>query len=240
LIDPESIATYFAKAFRSGDVTGMGAATYQALEGLAAGGHWALVGRKGDHAAGNGAAMRTAPLAFWLNPDIAVDRQIFRDVSRITHHHDEAYIGSLAIVVALRDAWHGKWQGGKGLVQSVAARLPDSKVRDRLRTLDNVESSQPFTDVAARFGNSGYVVDSVPLALFAAQQFHSSGDFKGWLRGIIEAGGDADTIASMAGQIAGCALGVKAIPRELIARLPDHANLESRIREFARRTLSTM
>jgi ADP-ribosylglycohydrolase len=55
---------------------------------------------------------------------------------------------------------------------------------------------------------------------------------------MIEAGGDADTIPSMAGQIAGCALGVKAIPRELIARLPDHAKLESPIREFARRTVN--
>jgi ADP-ribosylglycohydrolase len=237
-VDPETIAGYFAKAFRSGQITGMGAGTYQALEGLAAGGHWALVGRKGDHAAGNGAAMRTAPLAFWLNPEIPTDRRILRDVSRITHHNDEAYVGSLAIVLGVRDAWQGKWQGGTGLVRSVAARLPDSKVRDRLQALDNADSSKPFTDIAAQFGNSVYVVDSVPLALFAAQQCHSSCDFKAWLRGIIEAGGDADTIASMAGQIEGCALGARAIPRELVARLPDPANLETRIHKFARRTVN--
>jgi ADP-ribosylglycohydrolase len=102
--------------------------------------------------------MRTAPLAFWLNPEIPADRRIVRDVSRITHHNDEAYVGSLAIVLAVRDAWQGKWLGGTGLVRSVAARLPDSKVRDRLQALDNADSSKPFTDIAAQFGNSGYVV----------------------------------------------------------------------------------
>src|SRR5665213_3298616 len=66
-VDPECIAAEFAREFRAGMLTGLGASTYQALESLAAGGHWALVGRKGDQAAGNGAAMRIAPLAFCLD-----------------------------------------------------------------------------------------------------------------------------------------------------------------------------
>lgn len=47
-VDPSAIAEQFAIAFRAGCLIGLGASTYEALEGLAAGGHWALVGRKGD------------------------------------------------------------------------------------------------------------------------------------------------------------------------------------------------
>lgn len=52
--------------------------------------------------AGNGAAMRIAPLAFHVDPALAQDRQVIRDVCRITHHNDEAYVGALAIVGAVR------------------------------------------------------------------------------------------------------------------------------------------
>jgi ADP-ribosyl-[dinitrogen reductase] hydrolase len=103
-IDPARIAARFVAWHRASRVTGMGASTLKALTELAAGGHWALVGRKGERAAGNGAAMRIAPLAFFLDPQSFRDKQIIRDVSRITHHHEEAYAGALAIVAAIRAA----------------------------------------------------------------------------------------------------------------------------------------
>src|SRR5436853_159411 len=83
--DPSAIAASFALWHRERRITGMGASTYKALSELAQGGHWALVGRKGEYAAGSGAAMRAAPLAFCLDPADPSDRQKIRDVSRITH-----------------------------------------------------------------------------------------------------------------------------------------------------------
>src|SRR5438552_12980525 len=80
----------------------MGSSTLKALHDLDAGLHWALAGAKGEMSAGNGAAMRIAPLAFHLDPTVARDRQVIRDVCRITHHNEEAYVGALAIVVAVR------------------------------------------------------------------------------------------------------------------------------------------
>src|SRR4051794_30405994 len=67
-ITPASIADRFTAWFRSGRITGMGASTLKALRDLSAGAHWALAGRKGDRGAGNGAAMRVAPLAFCIDP----------------------------------------------------------------------------------------------------------------------------------------------------------------------------
>ncbi len=64
-----AIADEFAAVFRAGPVPGIGASTLKALRDLVAGAHWALAGCKGERAAGNGAAMRVAPLAFYLDAD---------------------------------------------------------------------------------------------------------------------------------------------------------------------------
>ena len=80
--------------FGDGKVTGLGSSTLKALRDLQAGAHWALSGARGEYAAGNGAAMRAAPLAFFLDPAVDADRTRLRDIARITHHHDEAYVGS--------------------------------------------------------------------------------------------------------------------------------------------------
>jgi len=58
--------------------------------------HWPLSGRSGEYAAGNGAAMRIAPLAFFV--DASTRQQLIRDVCIITHKNDEAFVGCLAII----------------------------------------------------------------------------------------------------------------------------------------------
>lgn len=235
-VSAESIAGEFARAFRTRTLVGLGASTYQALESLAAGGHWALVGRKGDRAAGNGAAMRAAPLAFLLDLDPHADRTLFRDVCRITHHNDEAYSGALAVALAVQAAWREQWKGGPGLISIVASRLPDSGVRDRLRELEGLGHTGSLDDAASRFGNSAWSVESVPVALLAAERLEDD-EFSHWLQAVIELGGDTDSIASMAGQIVGCRLGVQRLPGDLVGRIPDLDSIRSLAMRFANHVL---
>src|SRR5262245_33045013 len=91
-VDPARIAGRFLVWFRSGRLRGLGASTLKALRDLDLGAHWALSGAKGERSAGNGAAMRIAPLAFLLDLRSDEHRRTLRDVCRITHHHDEAYV----------------------------------------------------------------------------------------------------------------------------------------------------
>ena len=67
-VDAEAIAARFVAWFRLGRLDGLGASTLKALRDLDSGAHWALAGAKGERSAGNGAAMRVAPLAFVLDP----------------------------------------------------------------------------------------------------------------------------------------------------------------------------
>jgi ADP-ribosylglycohydrolase len=210
----------------------MGSNTLKALTELVAGGHWALVGGKGERAASNGAAMRAAPLAFCLDPNDHVERRTIRDVSRITHHHEEAYAGALAVVVAVRAAAGGLWDGSNNLLRLVVESLPDTQTRDRLIALSEIEEETPLLEIARRFGCSGFVAESVPLALRGASRIRSL-DFKTLLIELIACGGDTDTNASIAGQVAGALIGRSRLPEEMIARTPDRDAVEAIASAFA-------
>jgi ADP-ribosylglycohydrolase len=236
-VDPERIARRFVTWFRGGRLRGLGASTLKALRDLEAGAPWALAGAKGERSAGNGAAMRIAPLAFFLNPEDDADRRTLRDVCRITHHHDEAYVGALAVVWAMRLA--SRAEGPlPDLPGAVAGRLPDSQVRDRLDRYATFADDVTPARIADSFGSGGFVVDSVPLAVFAARDLHRR-PFSEILRGLVEAGGDTDTIASMAGQIVGAAVGASGLPGDLIMRLRERDEIVAIATELARVTVGS-
>ena len=230
-VSPEHIAQRFVHWYRARRITGMGASTLKALRDLDAGAHWALAGAKGEMSAGNGAAMRIAPLAFHLDPAITGERQIIRDACRITHHSEEAYVGALAIVNAIRSLVF-EWSSPAQLLTDVADSLPDSRVRDRIVELDQLPRDLIAAEVGSQLGTSGYVVESVPLALYAARSVDRV-PFDVLLRNVVEAGGDTDTIASMTGQIAGAWLGASNIPKRWISSLPHAHEIERIVDGFA-------
>jgi ADP-ribosylglycohydrolase len=223
-VSPDHIANRFLQWYRAGQISGVGASTLKALRDLDAGQHWALAGAKGERAAGNGAAMRIAPLAFFLDPTEPSDRQLIRDVCRITHHNEEAYVGALAVVTAVRSLAFDH-ASPSDLLEAVLSILPDSRVRDRIIELNSFHDAS-IDDVATRFGSSGYVVESVPLSLYAAR-FIDRFQFEEILRMVIEAGGDTDTNASITGQMLGTWIGASEIPARLIRSLPSVARIAS-------------
>jgi ADP-ribosyl-[dinitrogen reductase] hydrolase len=232
LISPAHIAKKFVSYFQRGQLTGLGASTLKALRDLSAGAHWALAGNRGERAAGNGAAMRIAPLAFCLDSERPDSRTRIRDVCRITHHHEEAYVGALAVVVAIRLAILLPQFPGRSLLTLTAASLPETAIKERVLVLAALDADTPIAEVAQRFGTSGYVVESVPLALYAAQQTKQHG-LVSILEQIIAAGGDTDTNAAISGQIAGAWLGLDAVPQTLIQQLPDREAILATSRTFA-------
>jgi len=110
--------------------------------------------------------------------------------------------------------------------------LPDSRVRDRF--VDVRDSSPSLTGYATKFGSSGYVVDSVPLAILAAMR--SSGLME-TMREIVQCGGDTDTIGAMFGQILGAASGTGGLPMDIVNQIDAVSLVRETAANFARTSI---
>ncbi len=211
----EKVGKCYVELYQARKLTGLGASTLKALRELGQGIHWSQAGRRGEYAAGNGAAMRIAPLAF-LN-DLSGDT--FRDICYLTHHNDEAYIGAKAVLLTLHSIIAGHWTGEENLFAHLIPQLPDTRLRDRLIAIEAKGSEASIAAIGA-MGNDGYVVHSVPLALFAATKVKEIGLEKMY-QALIDVKGDTDTNCSIAGQIAGTLIGMQNIPIHLLASLQE-------------------
>jgi ADP-ribosylglycohydrolase len=218
-VDMQHIARTYLSYYQSGKLPGIGASTLHALQGLEAGGHWAAVGRKGEYAAGNGAAIRVASLAFMLDPTDYFDRKLIRDMSWLTHHHDEAYAGALAMTLAVYLAWTDQWDQETALSALIIDELPDSRVRDKL-VHGRDTTRKPLSEVLQDIGTTGSAFESVPAAILSAEYAREQ-VFTEIVNEIVCAGGDVDSIASMCGQIYGAKYGIDALPQELITAIPE-------------------
>lgn len=236
--DPVDHARRLSAMFTEQRIVGRGKATENAARRLAAGVPWHEAGEPPPQA-GNGSAMRAAPIGLWFHSD---PRELVRaavDQGRTTHRDPRASAGAVAIAGAVALALRGEEQDGAGrsldaaafcrtLAQWVGsvdpgfgtavAELPTSVARDPLLALSTIQSTgKDFDDRWP--GISPFVVGSVLWSLFAF--LREPDDFQAAMVLAIGVGGDVDTTAAMTGAIAGARLGAAALPAKLVRQLQD-------------------
>lgn len=214
-VTPEFLSQKFVEYFKRNEIVGVGASTLKALQDLSNGFHWTQSGRRGEFGAGNGSAMRIAPFAFFDN----YTRENIYNFSKITHNNDEAYVGTLTIYLIIRYIVQTENVQWNEILDEVIAELPDTNLRDRLLEFRNDYTVRTIKEFA-ELGTNGYVVNSIPFAIFSATKLNELG-FENVINEIINCGGDTDTNASIAGQIMGTILGFKNIPLGLVDKLKE-------------------
>ena len=169
---------------------------------------------------GNGAAMRCAPAAVVGFPDPGLSMPIAADQAVVTHAHPEGRDGAvmLAAVVHLGLATPttepldiNRIKPGELQLQSPAMRAVWGEL------LDAATSTSKLTELAQQLGTSPAASHSVPTAIAVALAV--DGDVISTIRAAIVLGGDTDTIAAMAGSVAGAHHGIAELPADLMARL---------------------
>ncbi|GAA0727084.1 ADP-ribosylglycohydrolase family protein [Aquimarina litoralis] len=232
---PEILSRYFVNYFSKGRIKGIGASTLKAFQELQIGADWSQTGRRGEYAAGNGAAMRIAPLAFFDN----IPRNRIEEICSITHRNSEAYIGALAVVVSIQMILSGFWKENTSLLKLVGNQLPSSNVKNRILELFKLEDTVSIQEVAKTFGSDGYVVNSVPLCIFAASRIKDL-EIDFIFNEIIESKGDTDTNCAITGQICGAYLGIDNVPvsfKKKLQELPEYDWFNFHIGELANKMM---
>ena len=230
---PPAFAGRVAELFRDGRDVGAGEGTRSAAFRLLAGVPWQESGTPAPYA-GNGSAMRVAPLGVLLAHDTEALRVAAREQSRITHLDPRCAAGSVAVAgaVALSGvpgaldpraflATLSGWVACEDAsVAAAVASIPewlDLPPEEAARRVHAAGLDPAHRD--SWQGISAFVTPSVAWSLYAF--LRTPDDYWSTVCTAIAAGGDTDTMAAIAGAIAGARLGAAALPGELLARLND-------------------
>ncbi|GEM_PF-2311545 len=156
--------------------------------------------------AGNGALMRTAPVAlsFLLDPQAAATAA--RAVARLTHHDKQAGATCVLVGEAIRQAvMNDVWEPTAGL-----DLLAPEERDDAARWLVAALAGSP-----ADFADEGYTVRTMQGAMAAVQLSRGlpTGEkrFRAALTAAVQSGGDTDTVAAVTGAMAAALDGHAAI-----------------------------
>ncbi|MBF0547531.1 MAG: ADP-ribosylglycohydrolase family protein [Candidatus Riflebacteria bacterium] len=224
--NPEKFAVVFSRYLRLWILTlpaGVGWATLRS-------GILLLLGfspyRSGVFSAGNGPAMRSALIgAFFYNSPQKRD-EFVKASTTISHTDPKAFIGAKA-VADLTAFLFQKNPGNLPKVEEinkilieVAPENPEwqqiiQKLFDGLK--NSLSPTQFAGEIAGKKGISGYVYQTVPIAIFCA--IHSEFNLPKTIESLILCGGDTDTTCAIAGAMIGAFVGEEKLPKELIDKI---------------------
>lgn len=223
--DPADYARRIAELFEQGRVVGHGPSTEAAARRLAQGVPWHAAGTPGP-VAGNGGAMRVAPLALALMHDAAALHAAAGEQARITHADARCGAGARVVARAVLASLHDEPVDAV-LCDSLAAWAePDAPLAAALRALPRLLAHEPLLalpvlgsaglgDGEGRFGIAPHVTPSVVWAVYAALKHPR--DAVQALAAAVVVGGDVDTTAAIAGAIVGARVGLSALPASVRA-----------------------
>lgn len=152
--------------------------------------------------AGNGAAMRMAPVAIFTLGDEALLKKYALQQARLTHNHPLSDDGCLLIGRMIHAAVQGASKSG---LEAIADEYPCFLWKGRKRQC------------------SAYIVDTMAVVL---RHLFSTDSFEKCLIGVVNEGGDADTAGAIAGMIAGALYGPRSIPRKWVKKLDQSVRRE--------------
>jgi ADP-ribosylglycohydrolase len=174
--------------------------------------HWMVTrSREPYNSFGNGAAMRVSPVGFAFDTLEEVLHWAERSAA-VTHNHPEGIRGAQATAAAVFWARHVRDK------EEIRARLAARFGYDLGFTVDEIRPTYSFNETCQ---------GTVPQALVA---FLDSSGYEDTIRNAISLGGDADTLACIAGGIAEAYHGV---PEELATECFDR--LDSRLAGIVKR-----
>ena len=173
-----------------------------------------------EHSNGNGSLMRIHPFvlyAYIKNMPLVEWIKLIKNGSAITHAHDRAEIGCLIYAFVLL---HLLGDPNKDSIQLALKRAESNLVEcSEFEYYHRIFQSDFSSLEREEIKSSGYVVDTLEAAIWCLL---TTNDYKSCVLKAVNLGGDTDTVAAVAGGLAGALYGYDNIPskwrRTLIKR----------------------
>ena len=242
-IDYEDIMKRFWDWFKHSKYTpnhntfGIGRTCYSAINNFHQGVEPLECGLKTESDNGNGSLMRIAPLPFYLFQmfgEDAMDKEdsfeVIHNVSRLTHGHEISLIGCdiyCSLMIEILKGTKKEALQGYGLPK-IGAYIKNHPEYEAARTKYDRIFHIDFKDIPEeQIRSSGYVVDTLEAALWC---FLTTDNYRDCVLKAVNLGGDTDTVACVAGSIAGLYYGE--IPAEWIEAIRNKKMVDKVIEKF--------
>lgn len=194
----------------------------------------------GSGSYGNGGAMRIAPIALYFHNSEKAMIDAARKTTEITHTHRLGVHGALLQCIALRLALLSDPTepiDPQKFLHELLAHMTDIegeadgrelfqtrlKLMQRLLTVEGPEDPLTEIEISTSLGNGIAALDSVPTAIYCFLRAQKDipgmicdNAFRRTVQYAVTLGGDTDTIASMAGSLAGVYFGEEYISERLL------------------------
>ena len=226
--DPQKVAQAYYHLYREGKLTKIGWSTFQALKRFEKYRNWFYSGVINKRAAGNGVAMRVAPLGIFAYLKKLPLEDFYETVRRegyITHRNELAISGAFAVAYAVYLNLEGNLTP-TGVVEETLHLLEELGIENPVK--EALELSLKKVDLNPKealtsLGTSGYVVHTVASAFYL---FLKMDNFLEGLKALLEVGGDTDTIGAIYGALYGSYFGMEKFPQNLVNRLETLPEIE--------------
>ena len=180
--------------------------------------------RSGVYSAGNGPAMRSAPIGACFPQDPSRLESFLQASTLLTHTDPRALIGARAI--ARLSAWiiaqNAEAPPAEAELNTLLVACGEenaewqAKIEALLEALRQDLTVEEFAaGLGLENGVTGYIFHTVPVAVYAWRRHF--GDYRATLAAILDCGGDTDTTGAIAGALAGATVGAMGIPADWLS-----------------------
>lgn len=217
----EGSYTQYGEAFDIG--TGTKAAIQRYLNGTAP----LECGGKSEFDNGNGSLMRILPLLFYLRSEFGAHFYDFNEafnvthnVSALTHGHPRSQLACgiyLTVASMIMDGMALREAISDGIKKAMTFYAKDESFGQELGAFERLKSDTFKNLEEFEIRSSGYVVDTLEAALWCLLNTSS---YKECVLKAVNLGNDTDTIAAVAGGLAGLYYGGDQIPVEWVDAIP--------------------
>lgn len=200
-----------------GEMFDIGRTTLAAIRKFAGGTSPLECGGSSEYDNGNGSLMRILPLAFYTHGMKKQMRfETVHNVSRLTHSHERTLI-ACGIYVQLACELLKGYSKEKAYHRMIDECKVVYKDEYELVHFQRVMGGEIQKLKEAEISSSGYVVDTLEAALWCLL---TTDNFPDCILKAVNLGNDTDTVAAVAGGLAGILYGYHSIPEEWVAVIP--------------------
>lgn len=174
-------------------------------------------GESAEYSNGNGSLMRIHPFvlyAYAKQMPINEWSGVIVNASALTHAHNRSKIGCLIYAFVLMSLL--KREGKSGIQEGLQKAEFCLNSCEEFISYERIFKSDFEILPRDEIKSSGYVVDTIEAAIWCLMNTHS---YKECVLTAVNLGGDTDTIAAIAGGLAGALYGYESIPKEWLDTL---------------------